>query len=144
MFFLSFKYLFMNKNIKKKQSWTYLMRESSKKCLCTSVSWYFLAIKALVLRWYTIIATIRSYHCNNYLNEFIDHVVFVFQLRLLYECIPMAYIVSQAGGSASNGKIQILDIQPSNIHERSPIFLGSTDDVNEILDIIKKHEKKGW
>lgn len=55
----------------------------------------------------------------------------------------MAYIVSQAGGSASNGKIPILDIQPSNIHERSPIFLGSTDDVNEILDIIKKHEKKG-
>ncbi|CAH1100067.1 unnamed protein product [Psylliodes chrysocephalus] len=65
------------------------------------------------------------------------------KLRLLYECIPMAYIVSQAGGSASNGKIPILDIQPSNIHERSPIFLGSTDDVNEILDIIKKHEKKG-
>lgn len=53
----------------------------------------------------------------------------------------MAYIVSQAGGLASNGKIPILDIQPNNLHERSPIFLGSTEDVEEVLAIIKKHEK---
>lgn len=50
----------------------------------------------------------------------------------------MAYIVSNAGGSASNGKIPILDIQPTNIHERTPIFLGSIEDVEEIVDIIKK------
>lgn len=53
----------------------------------------------------------------------------------------MAYIVTQAGGVASNGKIPILDIQPTSIHERTPIFLGSEEDVNEILHIIKKHEK---
>lgn len=51
----------------------------------------------------------------------------------------MAYIISQAGGLASNGKIPILDIQPSSLHERSPIFLGSEEDVKEVLDVIKKH-----
>ncbi|CAH1960037.1 unnamed protein product [Acanthoscelides obtectus] len=63
------------------------------------------------------------------------------KLRLLYECIPMAFIMTQAGGLASNGKIPILDIQPTAIHERSPIFLGSKDDVQEVLDVIKKYDK---
>ncbi|XP_076275574.1 fructose-1,6-bisphosphatase [Rhynchophorus ferrugineus] len=63
------------------------------------------------------------------------------KLRLLYECIPMAHIVQTAGGLASNGKIPILDVQPQQLHERSPIFLGSKDDVQEVLDIIKKHKK---
>ncbi|KAL3280343.1 hypothetical protein HHI36_017832 [Cryptolaemus montrouzieri] len=62
------------------------------------------------------------------------------KLRLLYECIPMAYLLTQAGGSASNGTIPILDIQPTSIHERSPIFLGSSEDVEEILQIIQKHK----
>lgn len=62
------------------------------------------------------------------------------QLRLLYECIPMAHIVETAGGLASNGKIPILDVQPTSLHQRSPIFLGSKDDVQEALDIVKKHE----
>jgi fructose-1,6-bisphosphatase I len=55
------------------------------------------------------------------------------KLRLLYECIPMAYIMEQAGGLASNGKIPILDIEPEKIHQRSPIFLGSKDDVEEVI-----------
>lgn len=53
----------------------------------------------------------------------------------------MAYLVTQAGGSASNGKIPILDVQPNSLHERSPIFLGSKEDVEEVLKIIKKHQK---
>lgn len=53
----------------------------------------------------------------------------------------MAYLVTQAGGAASNGKIPILDIQPTSLHERSPIFLGSKEDVEEVLEIIKKHQK---
>lgn len=61
------------------------------------------------------------------------------KLRLLYECIPMAYLMEQAGGSASNGKIPILDIIPEGIHQRSPIFLGSKDDVDEVLSYIKKY-----
>lgn len=64
-----------------------------------------------------------------------------FQLRLLYECIPMAYLITQAGGLASNGDIPILDIQPESIHQRSPIFLGSKEDVEDVLAIIKKHSK---
>lgn len=59
------------------------------------------------------------------------------KLRLLYECIPMAFIVEKAGGRASNGKTEILDIVPTTIHQRSPIYLGSTKDVEEALSYIK-------
>lgn len=61
------------------------------------------------------------------------------KLRLLYECNPMAYLVEQAGGKASTGKIPILDLVPSKIHERCPIFLGSAGDVQDIVDLYKKH-----
>ncbi|EEZ98675.1 fructose-1,6-bisphosphatase 1 [Tribolium castaneum] len=63
------------------------------------------------------------------------------KLRLLYECIPMAFIMTQAGGLASNGKIPILDVQPTSLHQRCPIFLGSKEDVEEVLAVIKKHSK---
>ncbi|KAG7188381.1 hypothetical protein KM043_008034 [Ampulex compressa] len=62
------------------------------------------------------------------------------KLRLLYECIPMAYIVKEAGGLASNGDMDILDVVPRSIHERSPIFLGSEEDVKDVLQCIKKHK----
>jgi len=61
------------------------------------------------------------------------------KLRLLYECNPMAYIMEQAGGMATNGKIPILDIVPTEIHQRTPIYLGSNTDIQEILDLYKKH-----
>lgn len=54
----------------------------------------------------------------------------------------MAFIVSQAGGLASNGEVDILDIIPSNIHQRSAIFLGSKEDVEDVLQHIKKHKSK--
>ncbi|CAG2105246.1 unnamed protein product [Medioppia subpectinata] len=60
------------------------------------------------------------------------------KLRLLYEGNPMAFIIESAGGVASNGKIPILDIQVKDIHERTPVFLGSKDDVNEVLDMYRK------
>jgi len=63
------------------------------------------------------------------------------KLRLLYECCPMAYILTQAGGLASNGTIPILDIVPKKIHQRSPIFLGSREDVEDVLQLIKKYSK---
>lgn len=53
----------------------------------------------------------------------------------------MAFLVSQAGGLASNGKQPILDIVPEKIHQRAPIFLGSEDDVEDVLAIIEKHAK---
>ncbi|XP_026462576.1 fructose-1,6-bisphosphatase 1-like [Ctenocephalides felis] len=61
------------------------------------------------------------------------------KLRLLYECIPMAFILTQAGGLASSGKQPILDVQPESIHQRCPIFLGSKNDVEEALSYVKKH-----
>ncbi|XP_034094827.1 fructose-1,6-bisphosphatase 1b isoform X2 [Gymnodraco acuticeps] len=63
------------------------------------------------------------------------------ELRLLYECNPMAYIMEQAGGMATTGSMNVLDIQPTSIHERVPVVLGSPDDVQEYLSIYKKHNK---
>jgi fructose-1,6-bisphosphatase I len=47
------------------------------------------------------------------------------KLRLLYECNPFAFIVQAAGGKATNGKQSILDIQPTELHQRTPLFIGS-------------------
>jgi fructose-1,6-bisphosphatase I len=44
----------------------------------------------------------------------------------MYEAAPMAMIVEQAGGRASDGMRNILDIQPESLHQRTPVFLGST------------------
>jgi len=51
------------------------------------------------------------------------------KLRLMYEGNPMGIIVEQAGGRASNGKDRILDIVPTSLHQRTPLFVGSTEDV---------------
>ncbi len=53
------------------------------------------------------------------------------KLRLLYECNPMAMLMEQAGGRATNGSQRILEIQPTALHQRTPLFLGSTEDVIE-------------
>lgn len=55
------------------------------------------------------------------------------KLRLLYEGNPMAFIMELAGGKATNGKIPILDVVPTGFHCREPIFLGSPEDVDELL-----------
>jgi fructose-1,6-bisphosphatase I len=47
------------------------------------------------------------------------------KLRLLYECNPFAFIVEIAGGKATNGKERILEVQPTEIHQRTPFFVGS-------------------
>jgi len=51
------------------------------------------------------------------------------KLRLLYECAPLAYICEQAGGYASDGTGAILDIAPTELHQRAPLFIGSREDV---------------
>lgn len=53
------------------------------------------------------------------------------KLRLLYEANPLAFICEQAGGRATDGKRRILDIQPENLHQRTPLFIGSEEDVKE-------------
>lgn len=54
------------------------------------------------------------------------------KLRYLYEVAPLSFIMEQAGGSASNGKIPCLDIVPDNIHKRVPVFMGSKACVAEL------------
>ena len=59
------------------------------------------------------------------------------KLRLMYECNPMAFIIEQAGGLAIDGKKRILDIGPTSIHQKSPIFIGSSDMVKQINKFLK-------
>jgi len=59
------------------------------------------------------------------------------KLRLLYEANPMAFIVEQAGGCASDGYQRILDIQPNYLHQRTPLFLGGEGDVKIAEDFIQ-------
>lgn len=51
------------------------------------------------------------------------------KLRLLYEANPLSFICEQAGGRATNGKERILDIQPTKLHQRTPLYIGSAEDV---------------
>ena len=54
------------------------------------------------------------------------------KLRLMYECNPFAFIVEVAGGKATNGIQRILDIQPTELHQRSPLFIGSKGMMEEL------------
>ena len=54
------------------------------------------------------------------------------KLRLMYEANPMAWLVEQAGGAATNGKQRIMDIQPTELHQRVSVFLGSKNEVDRI------------
>jgi fructose-1,6-bisphosphatase I len=54
------------------------------------------------------------------------------KLRLLYECNPFAFIVEVAGGKSSNGEVSILDIQPTELHQRAPFFVGSKKMMEEL------------
>lgn len=58
------------------------------------------------------------------------------KLRLLYECNPIAFIIEQAGGVASDGFHRILDIMPTELHQRSPLFIGSKNMVNKALEMM--------
>jgi len=51
------------------------------------------------------------------------------KLRLLYEVAPMAFLVEGAGGKATQGVERILEIQPSSLHQRVPLVIGSPEDV---------------
>jgi fructose-1,6-bisphosphatase I len=55
------------------------------------------------------------------------------RLRLMYEANPMSFIVEQAGGASSTGRERILDIQPTRIHQRVPVILGSKNEVERIV-----------
>jgi len=59
----------------------------------------------------------------------------------LYEANPMAFIAEQAGGLATNGRKRILEIEPSDgIHTRTALYVGSRKNVEELMELLKKHE----
>ncbi len=60
------------------------------------------------------------------------------KLRLMYEANPMAFIVEQAGGLATDGKNRILDKQPTELHERTPLFIGAKDDVTRVMELMAR------
>ncbi|MDZ4846876.1 MAG: class 1 fructose-bisphosphatase [Chitinophagales bacterium] len=65
------------------------------------------------------------------------------KLRLLYECNPMSFIVEQAGGRATDGHKRILELEPTELHQRTPIFIGSEEMVLKAEEFVEKHEAVG-
>ncbi|MCS6872231.1 MAG: fructose-1,6-bisphosphatase, partial [Anaerolineae bacterium] len=62
------------------------------------------------------------------------------KLRLIYECAPLAYLIEQAGGYASDGLGNILDIQPQTLHQRVPLFIGDRSLVEQAERFIQAHD----
>ena len=60
------------------------------------------------------------------------------RLRLIYECAPLAWIAEEAGGKATDGKQRILDIVPTDLHQRTPYFIGSTQMVEKAESYMEK------
>jgi len=59
------------------------------------------------------------------------------KLRLTCECAPLAMLVKQAGGMATDGERDILEIEPGEIHQRVPLYIGSAKDVKTVMEILK-------
>lgn len=58
------------------------------------------------------------------------------KLRLMCEAAPLAFVAEQAGGKASDGKQRILDIQPVELHQRVPLFIGSAQQVDHVVEVL--------
>jgi len=63
------------------------------------------------------------------------------KLRLLYESAPLAFLIEQAGGRASTGTQEILDVAPEKLHQRTPLIIGSKDDVALVESFIQQQAK---
>ncbi len=63
------------------------------------------------------------------------------KLRLMYECNPMAMIIEAAGGRAIDGKQRIMEIIPTSLHQRTPIFIGCSDDVTKVEEFMAREER---
>lgn len=64
------------------------------------------------------------------------------KLRYLYEAAPLAFIVEQAGGKATDGKTDIMKISPKRLHQRIPLFLGSAEEVDILMDFMNNKDIK--
>ncbi|MBC7383636.1 MAG: class 1 fructose-bisphosphatase [Bacteroidia bacterium] len=59
------------------------------------------------------------------------------KLRLMFECIPMSFIAEQAGGISTTGTHRVLDVEPTEVHQRVPVIMGSANMVNKVLEFMK-------
>lgn len=66
------------------------------------------------------------------------------KIRVLYESIPMAYIVEKAGGASSDGQHSLLKLQPTSIHQRAPVFLGYKEEIDKIEQLYQKYPPGTW
>ncbi len=64
------------------------------------------------------------------------------KLRLMYECNPLSMVIEQAGGLSINGKSRILEITPKSIHQRTPIYIGSKDNVQKVKEFLDEYAEK--
>jgi fructose-1,6-bisphosphatase I / sedoheptulose-1,7-bisphosphatase len=64
------------------------------------------------------------------------------RLRLLYELNPMSWIVEQAGGKSSTGRERVLELQPTEIHQRAPIIIGSKNEVEKIMNYYQAYDNQ--
>jgi fructose-1,6-bisphosphatase I len=62
------------------------------------------------------------------------------KIRLLYEAAPLAFLMEQAGGYASDGRRRILDIEPEDLHQRVPLFIGNRYLVEVAESFISRHD----
>ena len=61
------------------------------------------------------------------------------KLRILYECHPLAFVVEQAGGAATDGRQRMLDITPTGLHMRVPLIIGNKQEVELYGKLIAEH-----
>ncbi|MFC3197893.1 class 1 fructose-bisphosphatase [Parapedobacter deserti] len=59
------------------------------------------------------------------------------KLRLMYECNPLAFVIEQAGGKATDGHRRIMEIEPHHLHQRTPIFIGSSEMVEKVEAFVR-------
>ena len=59
------------------------------------------------------------------------------KLRVLYEAFPLAFLVEAAGGAATDGKRRILEISPTELHQRTPLFIGNRENVEAVTAVMQ-------
>ena len=63
------------------------------------------------------------------------------KLRLMYECNPLSFTIEQAGGKATNGSKRIMEIEPTSIHQQTPIYIGSKDNVDKVTEFLQQYKQ---
>lgn len=64
------------------------------------------------------------------------------KLRLMYECNPLSFLIEQAGGMSIDGTGRIMEIQPEMIHQRTPIFIGSKQNVHKVQEFLQEYKNE--